>query len=172
LQHVRLVEKFASLALAGAPDDFWPAVAMETQTVVTALVASARRGAEWVQPRAPQAGRPVAAARPTFQEVADITPDSRGLNLMAKVVSVQPGGDAVLADASGAVTLSRRGDGAHDAVLREGASLVVRNASTRVVGGFVRLVVDRWGKLEVSPEPFDFTPKVDNDVSSTEYELV
>lgn len=172
LQHVRLVEKFASLALAGAPEDFWPTVAMQTQTVVAALVASARRKAEWVQPRAPQEEKPAAVAKATFCRVADITPDSKSLNLMVKVVSVAEGGDAVLGDASGAVVLSRRGDGAHDAVLREGASLVVRNASTKVVRGFIRLVVDRWGRLDASPEPFGFTPKTDNDVSSTEYELV
>lgn len=46
VQHARLVRRMSELA-AGAVDGFWPAVALQTQRVVMALDASARRDGAW-----------------------------------------------------------------------------------------------------------------------------
>ena len=37
--------------------------------------------------------------------------------------------------------------------------------------GFIRVEVDKWGKIEVAPEAHEFEPKSEPNVSATEYEL-
>jgi len=187
VQHVRLVEKLSAIAASGETEDFWPKVAMQTQILMGALVQSVRRGGAWVTPREPsgKAGAAKAAAeaapvvkkQATFTNIKEVQPQAQGLNLQVKVVSMEPvlGATpmctAVVGDASGIATLVVKGE-AQVGLIKEDASLVLRNASVRMFNGFVRLQVDRWGKLELSEEAFAFTPNKDHDISATEYELV
>ena len=45
-QETKLFRNFAALALSGRPDDHWPEIALKTQRVLDACVASARRNGE------------------------------------------------------------------------------------------------------------------------------
>jgi len=115
-----------------------------------------------------------------FDKVSSVKPDSKGLNLQLKVVTdateIESKGqqsfyEALLGDASGTVVVSLR-DVQKDLV-KEGAVLILRNASVKMVAGRVRLVVDKWGKIEGSTEEIeDVNTAADKNISNTEYELV
>lgn len=187
-QQVLMVQKMSAIAASGNLEEFWPKIAMQTQVLMGALVASARREGAWVAPREPAASKtrvgtktrpvedsPVTLRKATFTNVCDLHPESKGVNLQVKVVSVKevpganPMAEVVLGDASGTVTFIARGD--HLDLLKEGVSCVMRNSSVRMFNGHIRLQVDRWGKVEAS-EDFDFEVDTSKDMSSTEYELV
>jgi len=115
--------------------------------------------------------------KPKFVKVKTINPDSQNLNINAKVLSVEKveGTDGKLAEAkcadeTGSVTLRLRD--AQIALCEEGKSIIIRNASVKMFKGFIRVVVDKWGKLEVCSEAHEFEPKKEPDMSATEYELV
>ena len=56
-------------------------------------------------------------------------------------------------------------------LVKENATLILRNAKIDMFRGSMRLAVDRWGRVEVG-EPATFTVKEDNNLSLVEYELV
>lgn len=56
-------------------------------------------------------------------------------------------------------------------MMKEGATIILRNAKIDMFKGSMRLAVDRWGRVEVT-EPASFTVKEDNNLSLIEYELV
>lgn len=56
-------------------------------------------------------------------------------------------------------------------LLKEGSTIILRNAKIDMFKGSMRLAVDKWGRVEVT-EPADFTVKEDNNLSLIEYELV
>ncbi len=49
-QETKLFRRFAKLALSGSPDEFWPRIALQTQRVMDACLASARDGGSPVTP--------------------------------------------------------------------------------------------------------------------------
>merc|ERR1712039_193387 len=171
----------SSIVSSGELEDFWPRVAKQTQLLLGALVSSARQQAAWVVPREPTAkgkgkGKTksqaeVAKKKAKFESVALINPDSKGINLQVKVLSVE-GGTAVVGDASGVVSLNVRGD-EQVSLVKVDASLVLRNALVRMDNpkGYIRLEVDKWGKIESCAEAHTFVPKQEKDVSATEWEL-
>merc|ERR1712039_1085461 len=54
--------------------------------------------------------------------------------------------------------------------LADGQVVVVRNGNVKMVNGFIRLTVDKWGKLDTSTE--EVVERVgDNNISTIEYEL-
>jgi len=117
----------------------------------------------------------------TFGKVSAINPDSKGLNLLLKVVSAKPVEDTksdlkvsevVAGDATGIVTLSLVGDEASAATA--GSVVEVRNAAVnmRIGKGHIRVTVGKWGKIAKHEGDTDITPKETNDMSKTEYELV
>lgn len=55
--------------------------------------------------------------------------------------------------------------------MKEGGTVILRNAKIDMFKGSMRLAVDKWGRVEVT-EPADFTVKEDNNLSLIEYELV
>lgn len=57
-------------------------------------------------------------------------------------------------------------------LMKEGTTVVVRNAEIRMQLGSMRLKVDRQGSIEVQVEPANFQVKEDNNLSLIEYELV
>lgn len=185
--HVKLVERLSGIAASGELERYWPAVSLYTQVVMLALEASARRRGAWTSPRYPALsskgkgkGRGEGATemrKAKFGKVAKVKPGAKGLNLQVVVVSVEqvsgptPSTAAVVGDESGVVTLVATGE--HQVgLVKAGASLLIRNASVRMHRGFVRLQVDKWGKLEHSAEIFAITPNAAVDISATEYELV
>jgi len=48
----------------------------------------------------------------------------------------------------------------------------VRNGKVDMFKGFMRLAVDKWGKLEKATEPATFEVNESNNLSAIEYELV
>jgi hypothetical protein len=48
-QEVMLFKNFSDLALSGKPDDHWPKISLQTQRVLDAVLASARKGGELVR---------------------------------------------------------------------------------------------------------------------------
>ena len=56
-------------------------------------------------------------------------------------------------------------------VIREGATITVRNAHANVHNERLRLEVDKWGKVEASKEKVD-SVNTANNLSEVEYELV
>lgn len=196
-QHTRLVEKLSSIASSGTLEDFWPKVSLQTQLILGAMLLSARRMSNWVTPREPPAlekgkgkgkgkGKEVVPPaqsevkkkKPVFSNVDSVVPDSKNFNLQVKVVSIaeQSKGDApsclcIVGDESGVVKFSAAGATEVNAV-KEGVSLILRNANVEMIKGHIHLQVGKWGKVEVSPEDFTFSPNVKNDISDVEYELV
>lgn len=53
-----------------------------------------------------------------------------------------------------------------------GATVILRNAKIEMFKGFMRLVVDKWGKVEVAATPATFEANTSNNLSQVEYELV
>merc|ERR1711988_867770 len=88
-----------------------------------------------------------------FGKVGKLNPNSKGLNLYLKVVKapvVVEGTEAkeVLAsDDTGVVLLSLR-EADQLAACKEGALVRVQNAHVKMIKGYVRLVVDKWGVLK------------------------
>ncbi|RZC28242.1 hypothetical protein D0Y65_000306 [Glycine soja] len=56
-------------------------------------------------------------------------------------------------------------------MMKEGATVTLRNAKIDMFKGSMRLAADKWGRVEVT-EPASFTVKEDNNLSLIEYELV
>mgnify|MGYP000126718107 CR=1 FL=1 len=56
-------------------------------------------------------------------------------------------------------------------VVREGATICIRNAHANVVKEHLRLEVDKWAKVEASPENIPAV-NLENNASDIEYELV
>lgn len=74
-----------------------------------------------------------------------------------------------MGDDTGVITFTARNEQVD--VMKEGATLIIRNAKIDMFKGTMRLAVDKWGRIEVT-EPANFTVKEDNNLSAVEYELV
>jgi len=119
--------------------------------------------------------------KPKTQSVGSLHPESTGVSCIVKIVdepkevesnrkngSVSKFWEVTCGDATGQVVLSltakQKEDMAKDVVV------FIRNASIRMVKGFMRLVVDKWGKFD-----FNTQEAVDEigfkNMSSIEYEL-
>jgi histidine triad (HIT) family protein len=112
-----------------------------------------------------------------FGKVANIKPDSTGLNLQVKVTgdtkTVENKGktfnEVIVGDASSSVVLSLKEDQVSS--ITKGSTIDVRNARSVMVNGRIRLAVDKWGKIAASSETVDEVNATKN-ISETEYELV
>lgn len=191
-QELKLIEKFSSLVIEGKPDPFWPKVSEQTQLLMNALANSAGKSQTMLpyndggkkdgiskskKGKGKGTNTTVQKTKPKMSQVEIIEPDGKNLNLEVKVVSVEKTAEgklpssAVVGDATGVVNFLFSGDAQRD-LFKEGASLILRNSTVKMSGGFINLTVDKWGKVEVKEEAFDFSPKVDMNISETEYELV
>jgi len=128
--------------------------------------------------------------KPVFVTVDQLRPGTHGHNLILKVVTcnvvvekTRTDGtkiriaEAVVGDHTGVITLTARNKQID--VVQPGQTIVVRNSKIDMfkqgsrLEGFMRLAVDKWGKLERATEPATFeTVSTQNDVSTVEYELV
>eukprot|EP00747_Dinoflagellata_sp_TGD_P165708 gnl/TRDRNA2_/TRDRNA2_187394_c0_seq1.p1 gnl/TRDRNA2_/TRDRNA2_187394_c0~~gnl/TRDRNA2_/TRDRNA2_187394_c0_seq1.p1 ORF type:complete len:838 (-),score=237.02 gnl/TRDRNA2_/TRDRNA2_187394_c0_seq1:60-2573(-) len=132
--------------------------------------------------RGEQAAEGPKLRKPRFQKVAKLLPEASSLNLCLKVVSVPVAvegvsglSEVVVGDGSGVVTLTLRDADLVKALSTVGTPVTVRNGKVAMVKGFIRLTVDKWGKIVAGAGEdaslFDFEPLSSNDVSKTEYEL-
>jgi replication factor A1 len=118
--------------------------------------------------------------KPKFGKVNKLNPNSKGQNLYLKVVKGAQDIDGteakeVLAgDDTGVVVLSLR-EAPHLSACTVGSLLRVQNSHIKMIKGYIRLVVDKWGvvKADVDAATAGFeTVDEKNNVSATEYELV
>lgn len=122
--------------------------------------------------------KPLKKAR--FHKVSGIKPDSAGLNLKvevvedAKVIESKAGKfwEMRCGDASGTVVVSLREN--QKDVAKKGAVIALRNAAIKMVGGHIRVAVDKWGKVEASDEGLEGAVEMADgkNVSETEYKRV
>ncbi|CAN4116160.1 unnamed protein product [Withania somnifera] len=119
--------------------------------------------------------------QPVFTKVDQLRPMATGLNLTVKVVDtkmVVPRGnqsrqmrlaECLVGDETGMIIFTARNDQVD--VMKEGATIILRNAKIDMFKGSMRLAVDRWGRIEVT-EPANFSVKEDSNLSLIEFEQV
>ncbi|KAJ8569795.1 hypothetical protein K7X08_006372 [Anisodus acutangulus] len=119
--------------------------------------------------------------QPVFTKVDELRPMATGLNLTVKVVNtkmVVPRGnqsrqmrlaECLVGDETGMIIFTARNDQVD--MMKEGATVILRNAKIDMFKGSMRLAVDRWGRIEVT-EPASFSVKEDNNLSLIEFEQV
>ncbi|CAM8947231.1 unnamed protein product [Rhodiola kirilowii] len=122
--------------------------------------------------------------KPVFTKVADLRPGASGLNVEVKVVNSKlvmqkgrPDGpqrqmriaECLVGDETGMIVFTARNDQVE--LMKEGTTVILRNAKIDMYKGSMRLAVDKWGRVEVT-EPASFTVKEENNLSLIEFELV
>lgn len=118
--------------------------------------------------------------KPVFIKVDQLRPGTSGHTLTVKVVNtkmvVQRGqsrqtrlAECLVGDETGIIVFTARNDQVD--LMKEGSTVILRNAKIDMFKGSMRLAVDKWGRIEVT-DPADFQVKEDNNLSLVEYELV
>ncbi|KAK8954271.1 hypothetical protein KSP39_PZI001767 [Platanthera zijinensis] len=126
-----------------------------------------------------------AMRKPVFVKADQLKPGTTGHTLVVKVVSsntvLQKGraasahlrqtkiAECLVGDETGAIIFTARNEQVD--MMTAGATVIIRNAKIDMFKGSMRLVVDKWGRVEVA-EPAAFAVKEDNNLSLVEYELV
>eukprot|EP01071_Lankesteria_metandrocarpae_P010274 Lankesteria_metandrocarpae@DN5319_c0_g1_i2.p5 len=117
-----------------------------------------------------------------FTKVANLNPESVGVNLVLKVDSVftrletirgdkvVPIVDCSVGDETGSIVLSLEGDNTRHAV--EGKTVVLRNAQVVLRDGFLRIELNDFAKISDSPINLKTPVRRDFDLSSIEHEFV
>ena len=119
---------------------------------------------------------------PVEAKVGDLTPQSKAVNVTAKVVSKTeireiPMGrdgsphkvsDALVGDETGVVYLTLWDDNIEK--VNEGDSVRVENGYVTLFKGNIRLNIGKYGKLEPAKEPLAVEVNTENNVSSKTYE--
>ena len=119
---------------------------------------------------------------PVEAKVGDLTPQSKAVNVTAKVVSKTetrdiPMGrdgsahkvcDALIGDETGVVYLTLWDDNIDK--VNEGDSIRVENGYVTLFKGNIRLNIGKYGKLEPAKEPVTVEVNTENNVSSKAYE--
>ncbi|KAL3694907.1 hypothetical protein R1sor_008558 [Riccia sorocarpa] len=123
--------------------------------------------------------------KPVFIKVDQLRPGTAGHTLTVKVVSskvvlqkARPDGnqvrhvriaECIVGDDTGVIVFTARNEQVD--LMKEGVTVVLRNAKIDMFKGSMRLAVDKWGRVELT-EPANFVVKEDNNLSLVEYELV
>jgi len=126
---------------------------------------------------------PIQKKQAVYTTVDQLKPGTHGHNLKLKVVSTSTViektrsdgtktriAECFVGDNTGSVTLTARNDQIDK--VTPGRTIIVRNAKIDMFKGFMRLAVDKWGKIEVASEPATFEVSTSNNLSNVEYELV
>jgi replication factor A1 len=120
--------------------------------------------------------------QPVEAKVAELTPQSRAVNVTAKVVSKTeireiPMGrdgsphrvcDALVGDETGSIYLTLWDDNIEK--VNENDTLRVENGYVTLFKGNMRLNIGKYGKLEPAKEPFTGEVNTENNMSSKTYE--
>ncbi|XP_076882508.1 uncharacterized protein At4g28440-like [Bidens hawaiensis] len=116
--------------------------------------------------------------KPVFIKVDDLKPETAGLTLVVKVISsetvLQKGrnvriAECLIGDETGTILFTARNDQVD--LMKPGTTVIIRNGKIDMFKGSMRLVVDKWGRIEVT-DSAAFEVKEDNNLSTVEYELV
>lgn len=121
--------------------------------------------------------------KPTFTKIESMRPGTKGHTLNVKVLEVKvvlnrprgPRGaplrvaECLVGDETGVMVFTARNEQVD--VAKVGAFLTLRNAKIDMFRGSMRLACDQWAKVEESTDA-SFEPKLDNNLSLVEYELV
>lgn len=111
--------------------------------------------------------------------VTDLRPSTKGHNLTVKVLEAEqvaqhrsrvPVAECLVGDETGTIILAVRNSEQVEKA-KPGSYLTLTNAKVEMYRGTMRLAVDKWGSLETA-EGASFQPKVDNNMSLIEFELV
>jgi len=119
---------------------------------------------------------------PVEAKVGELTPQSRAVNITAKVVSKTeireiPMGrdgsahkvsDALVGDETGVVYLTLWDDNIEK--VNDGDSIRIENGYVTLFKGNIRLNIGKYGKLEAAAEPLEVEVNSENNVSSKTYE--
>jgi replication factor A1 len=119
---------------------------------------------------------------PVEAKVGELTPQSRAVNITAKVVSKTeireiPMGrdgsahkvsDALVGDETGVVYLTLWDDNIEK--VNDGDSIRIENGYVTLFKGNIRLNIGKYGKLEPAKEPLSVEVNTENNVSSKAYE--
>ncbi len=120
--------------------------------------------------------------QPVEAKVGELTPQSRAVNVTAKVVSKSeirdiPMGrdgsphkvcDALVGDETGSIYLTLWDDNIEK--VNENDTIRVENGYVTLFKGNMRLNIGKYGKLEMAKEPFEGEVNTENNVSSKTYE--
>lgn len=120
--------------------------------------------------------------QPVDVKVAELTPESRAVNVLAKVVSksevrdIAAGRDgsahrvcdALVGDETGSVYLTLWDD--NITKINEGDTVSVKNGYVNLFRGNIRLNIGRYGTLEVSNQPLAGEVNTENNVSNQVHE--
>ena len=120
--------------------------------------------------------------QPVEAKVGELTPQSRAVNVTAKVVSKSeireiPMGrdgsahkvcDALVGDETGVVYLTLWDD--NITKINDGDTIRVENGYVTLFKGNMRLNIGKYGKLEMAKEPLSAEVNTENNVSSKTYE--
>jgi replication factor A1 len=120
--------------------------------------------------------------QPVEAKVGDLTPQSKAVNVTAKVVSKTeireiPMGrdgsahkvsDALIGDETGVVYLTLWDDNIEK--VNEGDTVRIENGYVTLFKGNIRLNIGKYGKLEPAKEPLTVEVNTENNVSSKTYE--
>jgi replication factor A1 len=120
--------------------------------------------------------------QPVEAKVGELTPQSRAVNVTAKVVSKSevrdiPMGrdgsphkvcDALVGDETGSIYLTLWDDNIEK--VNENDTVRVENGYVTLFKGNMRLNIGRYGKLEMAKEPFEGEVNTENNVSSKTYD--
>jgi len=124
------------------------------------------------------APKPKPLQKPRFSKLAKLNPDSKGINVVVKVVkekgAVGDFTEIICGDDTGIATFSLRAD--QVSLFKVGETIRVQNARVQMVKGFIRVSIDRWAKAALAAEDTpggkpDITVKMEKDISATEFEL-
>ncbi|KAJ9563769.1 hypothetical protein OSB04_008929 [Centaurea solstitialis] len=122
--------------------------------------------------------------QPAFVKIDQLRPGAIGLNLTVKVVSskmIMTRGrngtqgrnmrlaECLVGDETGIIVFTARNDQVD--AMKEGSTVILRNAKIDMYKGSMRLAVDKWGRVEVT-EPASFSVKEDSNLSLIEFELI
>ena len=119
---------------------------------------------------------------PVEAKVGELTPQSRAVNVTAKVVSKSevrdiPMGrdgsphkvcDALVGDETGSIYLTLWDDNIEK--VNENDTIRIENGYVTLFKGNMRLNIGRYGKMEAAKEPFEGEVNTENNVSSKTYE--
>ena len=120
--------------------------------------------------------------QPVEAKVGELTPQSRSVNVTAKVVSKSeireiPMGkdgsphkvcDALVGDETGSIYLTLWDDNIQK--VNENDTVRLENGYVTLFKGNMRLNIGKYGKLEMAKEPFEGEVNTENNVSSKTYE--
>jgi len=120
--------------------------------------------------------------QPVDAKVGELTPQSRAVNVLAKVVSktevrnIAAGrdgaahrvSDALVGDETGCIYLTLWDDNIEK--VNDGATILVKNGYVNLFRGNMRLNIGKYGTLEMSDQPLAGEVNTENNVSTQVYE--